>query len=169
MSFYRTNAEEGLKLVPQKLLREYAPENVGMYRFVRVRDRGRDYLEGPILNLAIAGYLLDDAKYSAHAARLILSLIAMKWCEGPVCDMKGSKFHHVCFTEDHMLTEVVLAMGFLGGVLKESAIERVTAKIEEAFWVIHEKNCEPGYRNFYESGDCRLSGNNAWGFVSTAV
>lgn len=152
MSFYRTNAEEGLKLVPQKLLREYAPENVGMYRFVRVRDRGRDYLEGPILNLAIAGYLLDDAKYSAHAARLILSLIAMKWCEGSVCDMKGSKFHHVCFTEDHMLTEVVLAMGFLGGVLKESAIERVTAKIEEAFWVIHEKNCEPGYRNFMNQG-----------------
>ncbi len=150
--FYRSNAEEALKIDHRAVMREYAPQTPGMYRFVRMRDRGREYLEGPILNLAIAGYLLENGTYSAHAARLILALTAMKWYEGPVCGMEGSAFHHVCFTEEHMLTEVVLAMGFLGGVLKESARRRIADKVEAAWKVIVEKCREPGYRNFMNQG-----------------
>ena len=70
-------------------MREYAPTSD--YRFVRVKDRGRAVLEGPILNLSIAGWLLEEPRYSAQAARLILALIAMKWCEGPICDLEGSR------------------------------------------------------------------------------
>lgn len=151
-SFYRNNAEEAMKIDYRTILREYAPQGEGMYRFVRVRDRGRRSLEGPILDLAVAGYLLENPEYSVQAARLILALTAMKWCEGPVCDMEGSEFHHVCFTEDHMLTEVTLAMGFLGGILKESARKRVAAKIQEAWKIIMEKCSEPGYRHFMNQG-----------------
>lgn len=150
--YYRTNAEKAMKIDYKAILREYVPQIPGMYRFVRVRDRGRTHLEGPVLNLAIAGYLLEEASYSEHAARLILALTAMKWCEGPVCDMEESQFHHVCFTEDHMLSEVSLAMGFLGGVLKEEAKKRVADKVETAWKVIWEKCSEPGYRNFMNQG-----------------
>ena len=148
--FFRTKAEEGMKIDPKAIIREYAP--TADYRFVRVRDRGRDVVEGPILNLAIGGWLLEEASYSAQAARLILALIAMKWCEGPICDLEGSKFHHVCFREDHLLTEVVLAMGFLGGVLAPKAEKRVADKIEAAWKVVCAKNSEPGYRNFMNQG-----------------
>lgn len=148
----RRNAEKGMLIDPVHVLREYAPQPPHMYRFVRVRDRGRENLEGPVLNLAIAGYLLEEPAYSRQAARLILSLVAMKWYEGPVCGMKGSHFHHVCFTEDHMLTEVSLALGFLGGVLKETARERMIDKIGEAWSVVVEKCKEPGYRSFMNQG-----------------
>lgn len=150
--FFRANAEEAMKIDRREVMREYVPQGAGMYRFVRVRDRGRVNLENPILNLAIAGYVLDEASYSVHAAELILAAAAMKWCEGPVCDMEGSGFHHVCFTEDHMLSSVTLAMGFLGGILKDEAKERIADKIEDAWKVIWEKCSEPGYRNFMNQG-----------------
>lgn len=150
--FYRSNAEEAMKIDHRAIMREYVPQTAGMYRFVRERDRGREHLENPILNLAIAGYVLNDPAYSAHAAELILAAIAMKWCEGPVCDMEGSQFHHVCFTEDHMLSSVTLAMGFLGGVLSGEAKERVADKIASAWKIIWEKCSEPGYRNFMNQG-----------------
>ena len=150
--FFRANAEEAMKIDRREVMREYVPQGAGMYRFVRVRDRGRVNLENPILNLAIAGYVLDEASYSVHAAELILAAAAMKWCEGPVCDMEGSGFHHVCFTEDHMLSSVTLAMGFLGGILKDEAKERIADKIEDAWKVIWEKCSELGYRNFMNQG-----------------
>ena len=152
LDFYNRNALEAMKIDHRSIIREYVPQPTGMYRFVRERDRGRVYLEGPILNLAIAGYLLDEAVYSRHAAELILALISMKWCEGPVCDMKDSKFHHVCFTEDHMLSEVTLAMGFLGGMFEDSARRRIADKIQKAWMIIKEKCREPGYRNFMNQG-----------------
>lgn len=150
--FYRTNAEEAMKIDHRAIMREYMPQSAGMYRFVRVRDRGREHLENPILNLAIAGYVLGEASYSAHAAELILAAVAMKWCEGPVCDMAGSQFHHVCFTEDHMLSSVTLAMGFLGGILGDEAKEWVADKILDAWKTVWEKCSEPGYRNFMNQG-----------------
>lgn len=148
--FFRAKAEEGMKIDPRAIMREYAP--TGDYRFVRAKDRGREIVEGPILNLAIGGWLLDEPRYSAQAARLILALIAMKWCEGPICDLEGSKFHHVCFREDHLLTEVVLAMGFLGGVFAPEAEKRIADKVEAAWKIVCIKNSEPGYRNFMNQG-----------------
>lgn len=149
-AFFRANAESGMEIDPRACMREYAPN--GDYRFVRVKDRGRKELGDPALELAIAGWLLEEPAYSAQAARLILALTAMKWCEGPICDLEGSKFHHVCFMESHRSTEVVLSMGFLGGILSREARERVTDKVEAAWKVICEKNDEPGYRNFMNQG-----------------
>lgn len=148
--FFRMKAEEGMKIDCASIMREYAP--TGDYRFVRVKDRGRDVVEGPIQNLAIAGWLLDEPKYSRQAARLILALIAMKWCEGPICDLEGSKFHHVCFREDHLSTEVILAMGFLGGMFTPKAQQWIDDKVEAAWKVVCAKNSEPGYRNFMNQG-----------------
>ncbi len=147
---FREKAEAGMEIDPKSVMREYAP--TADYRFVRVKDRGRAVLEGPILNLSIAGWLLEEPRYSAQAARLILALIAMKWCEGPICDLEGSRFHHVCFREDHLLTEVILAMGFLGGIFAPEAERRIADKVEAAWKVVCAKNSEPGYRNFMNQG-----------------
>ena len=148
--FFRNRAEEGMKIDRRSIMREYAP--TGDYRFVRMKDRGRAVLEGPILNLAISGWLLEEPAYSMQAAGLILALTAMKWCEGPICDLEGSGFHHVCFREDHLLTEVVLAMGFLGGIFTEGAQRRIADKVEAAWKMVCKKNSEPGYRNFMNQG-----------------
>lgn len=150
--FFRQNAEKAMEIKPEELLREYAPVEPHMYRFVRVRDRGRETPEKKILNLAIAGWLLEDEAYSRQAARLILALLPMKWHEGPVCEMEGSQFHHVCFTEDHLLAEVCLAMGFLGGIFTEAALERIYKKVEVIWLFIRSKCMEPGYRNFMNQG-----------------
>lgn len=151
-SFFIRNAEEGMEIKPEEVIREYVPVVPHLYRFVRERDRGRAVLEGPILNLAIAGWLLGEARYSYQAAKLILALLPMKWFEGPVCDMKGSQFHHVCFTEEHLLTEVSLAMGFLGGVFREPALRRIVVKLEGVWRFVRRKCLEPGYRNYMNQG-----------------
>lgn len=146
------NAEKAMSISPEAEIREYAPQPLHMERFVRVKDRGRVPLEGPILNLAIAGYLLEEERYSRQAARLILSLLPMKWFEGPICDMEGSRFHHVCFTEDHLVSEVCLAMGFLGGMFTDEALERIAEKIQSVWEFVVRKSMEPGYRNFMNQG-----------------
>lgn len=148
----RRHAQEGMKLNPKELVREYVPVMPHMYRFARVKDRGREVLEGRILNLAVAGYLLEEASYSYQAAKLILALIAMKWYEGPVCGMEGSRFHHVCFTEDHMLTEAALALGFLDGLFSDQVLLRIQDRVEEAWKFVRSKCLEPGYRNFMNQG-----------------
>lgn len=150
--FFHRNAKKAMEIIPGELLREYVPVEPHLYRFVRVRDRGRKIPEKNILNLAIAGWLLNEEAYSRRAAELILALLPMKWYEGPVCELEGSGFHHVCFTEDHLLTEVCLAMGFLGGFFAESAKTRIDKKIEETWLFIRSKCMEPGYRNFMNQG-----------------
>ena len=68
-----------------------------------------------------------------------MALIHMKWCESPICDMEGSGFHHVCFMEDHMLTEVGVALGFLGGIFTRKTLDKIVNKIEEA-WLFERGN-----------------------------
>lgn len=150
--YFSANAEVAMEIQVSEIMGEYAPVAPHMERFVRVRDRGRTVLEGPILNLAIAGWVLDEPRYSFQAAKLILALLPMKWFEGPVCEMKGSDFHHVCFTEEHLLTEVTLAMGFLGGIFREAAFEKILDKIKQVWAFVHSKSMEPGYRNYMNQG-----------------
>lgn len=57
--FFEERAEEAMKIHPEDVLGEYVPVAPHMYRFVRKKDRNRPLLEGPILNLAIAGWLLE--------------------------------------------------------------------------------------------------------------
>lgn len=148
----RENAEKALAVRVEDQMREYAPVTTNLYRFVRVRDRGRVPMENLILNLAVAGYLLKEPSYSYHAAKLIVAMLVMKWYEGPVCGMEGSKFHHVCFTEDHMVTEISLAMGFLGGIFTEEGIRQIVDKVEENWKFVCSKALEPGYRNYMNQG-----------------
>ncbi len=144
------NAETAMKVNVERQMGEYIPK--ADYRFVRLRDRGRIPMEGMILNLAVAGYLLQEPTYSYQAAKMIVAAIQMKWYEGSVCDMEGSKFHHVCFTEDHTVTEICLAMGFLGGIFKKDVICQIVEKVEENWRFVCKKNAEPGYRNFMNQG-----------------
>lgn len=146
------NAEKSMHIEPEKAIREFVPVSNHMYRFVRVRDRGRENFEEHILNLAIGGYVLEEAKYSNLAARMILSLLYMKWFEGPTCCMEGSTFHHVCFTEDHLSSQVCIAMGFLGDVFTEKGIEKIVNKVEDAWKWVTKKCEEQGYRSFMNQG-----------------
>lgn len=153
----RKKAEEGMRITPEDIMGEYVPVLPHMYRFVRKKDRGRPMPEGPVLNLAVAGWLLDEPEYSRRAAELILALLPMKWFEGPVCGIRESGFHHVCFTEEHLLSEVSLAASFLSGVFAEEAWERIVDKLRKTWSFVREKCREPGYRNYMNQGivSCR--------------
>lgn len=146
------NAQCAMEIQPEELIREFAPVKEHLYRFVRVRDRGRACMENHILNLAVAGFILDEEKYSNLAARMILSLVQMKWFEGPSCCMEGSQFHHVCFTEDHTSSEICMALEFLEGIFTDEALAMILKRLEEAYELIKEKCKEPGYRNYMNQG-----------------
>lgn len=145
-------AEEAMQIHPEDIMGEYVPVLPHMYRFVRKKDRNRPVPEGPILNLAVAGWVLDNAKYSRRSAELILALLPMKWFEGAVCEIKESGFHHVCFTEEHLLAEVALASCFLSGVFTEEAWEKIADKLKVIWSFVREKCMEPGYRNYMNQG-----------------
>lgn len=146
------NAECAMEIQPEEQILEFAPVKEHLYRFVRVRDRGRACMENHILNLAVAGYILEEEKYSNLSARMILSLVQMKWFEGPSCCMEGSQFHHVCFTEDHTSSEICMALEFLGGIFTDEALSMILKRLEEAYELINEKCREPGYRNYMNQG-----------------
>ncbi len=150
--FFEERAEEAMKIHPEDVLGEYVPVAPHMYRFVRKKDRNRPLLEGPILNLAIAGWLLERENYSRRAAQLILAMLQMKWFEGPVCEWEASDFHHVCFTEEHLLTELVLSCGFLKGVFTDQAWMMIAEKAEAVWKFVRSKCMEPGYRNYMNQG-----------------
>lgn len=139
--------------VPENEIREYLATEEHMYRFVRVRDRNRKPLEESVTDLAIAGWLTDNKEWSLLAARMVLSIVyTPKWFEGPVCCLEGSDFHHVCFTEDHYLSAVVVATGFLGDILTDEAIKIIMDKVEEAWKWVDFKCSERGYRHFMNQG-----------------
>lgn len=146
----RRNAQKAMEVHVEDQMGEYVPK--ADYRFVRLRHRGRTPMEGMILDLALAGYLLKEPDYSYQAAKMILAMLKMKWYEGSVCDMEGSQFHHVCFTEDHTVSEFALAMGFMGGMFREDVLEQILDKVEANWKFVCQKNQEPGYRNFMNQG-----------------
>lgn len=148
----RKLAEEGMRIHPEEIMAEYVPVLPHMYRFVRKKDRNRPVPEGPILNLAVAGWVLENAEYSRRSAELILALLPMKWFEGAVCDIPESGFHHVCFTEEHLLAEVALASCFLSGVFTEEAWKKIADKLKDIWSFVREKCMEPGYRNYMNQG-----------------
>lgn len=145
-------AEEAMRIHPEDIMGEYVPVLPHMYRFVRKKDRNRPVPEGPILNLAVAGWVLGNTEYSRRSAEMILALLPMKWFEGAVCEMKESGFHHVCFTEEHLLAEVALASCFLSGVFAETAWRKIADKLKDIWSFVREKCMEPGYRNYMNQG-----------------
>lgn len=145
-------AEKAMQIRPEDIIGEYVPVLPHLYRFVRKKDRNRPVPEGPILNLAVAGWVLENSEYSRRSAELILALLPMKWFEGAVCEIKESGFHHVCFTEEHLLAEVALASCFLSGVFTEEAWRKVVDKLQEIWSFVREKCMEPGYRNYMNQG-----------------
>ena len=145
-------AKEAMQIHPEDIMGEYVPVVPHLYRFVRKKDRNRPVPEGPILNLAVAGWVLDNTEYSKRSAELILALLPMKWFEGAVCEIKESGFHHVCFTEEHLLAEVALASCFLSGVFAEKAWEKIAEKLKVIWSFVREKCMEPGYRNYMNQG-----------------
>ncbi|HEY3328860.1 MAG TPA: hypothetical protein VGK19_02475 [Capsulimonadaceae bacterium] len=132
---------------PEAEIREYVPCVEHLYRYVRVRDRGRTPIEEPMMVLAIAGYLLDRPDWSRLAARMVLSVAhTPRWFEGPQSATPGSSWRHVCFMEDHYSSAVATALQFVGSYLTDAGRKAAIDAVERAWPVIDEKCAEPGYR-----------------------
>lgn len=138
---------------PEKEIREYMPVNEHLYRYVRVRDRGRSPLAANITTLAIAGILFEKPEWSFMAARMILCAVKTPcWFEGPQCCMEGSNWHHVCFVEDATLSAIAMALGFLGGVFTSKALQEIKEALEKNYKTIVKCCEEQGYRQFSNQG-----------------
>lgn len=151
----RRCAEEYQSYAPEPDIRDYIPCDEHMFRYVRVRDRGRPRWEHPqrVQVLALAGYLDNQPAWSRLAARMVLAITHTPyWFEGPQGHCPGSDWHHVCFMESHVMGALCTALPFLGDWLTPTARALVLDRIEDA-WALVNASCEePGYRWFMNQG-----------------
>lgn len=134
-------------LTPEAEIREFLPCNEHLWRYVRVRDRGRRPLAEDIAIMALAGYLHDRPDWTRMAARMILCAAhTPNWFEGPVGCFPGSTWHHVCFTEDHHVAAIAFAMPFVEKQLTPVGREKVLDAVEKAWNTVDRTCAEPGYR-----------------------
>lgn len=137
--------------MPEKEIREFLPVGEHLYRYARVRDRGRKPLN--FSGLAVAGYFFRKKEWSLLAARKILCAVKTpNWFEGPQCCMEGSTWHHVCFTEQSTVSDMIIALSFLQGVFTEKALGEIKAAIEKNYRRIVKCCEEKGYRRFSNQG-----------------
>ena len=146
-------ANQMQNFIPENEIREFVPCEPHFFRYVRVRDRNRRCLENDISTMAIAGYIFNRPEWTELAARMIMSIVhTPNWFEGPICCFEGSTFHHVCFMEDHYLSDIVIAMGFMGDVFNDKGLNLIANAIEKAWQVVNQKCEEPGYRWYMNQG-----------------
>ncbi len=138
---------------PEPHIREFYPCIEHLYRYVRVRDRQRPDWNPPIRLLALAGWLCDRPDWSRLAARLMLAAAhTPHWFEGPQGCTPGSDWHHVCFTESHVLGALAFALQFTGDLLTPAATGMILDRMEEAWRLVNRKCEEPGYRWYMNQG-----------------
>lgn len=75
-----------------------------------------------------------------------------KWFEGPQGCMEGSTWHHVCFMEDHHISAIAVALGYLGDILTPAGIDIVLKAIEKAWQQVNHTCEEKGYRWYMNQG-----------------
>ncbi len=138
---------------PEPHIREFYPCVEHLYRYVRVRDRQRPDWNPPIRLLALAGWLCDRPDWSRLAARMMLAAAhTSHWFEGPQGCTPGSNWHHVCFTESHVLSALAFALQFTGDLLTPTATGMILDRMEEAWRLVNRKCEEPGYRWYMNQG-----------------
>lgn len=138
---------------PETQIGRYMPVVKHVYRYVRIRDRGREVFFGKVFPLAAAGYLFDNPKWSALAARIIMSMVKCPcWFEGPQCRLEGSTWHHVCFTEFSAVTEILTSISFLGGMFTEKAKKEIIDAVQNGYKTVVKCCRENGYRKFSNQG-----------------
>jgi hypothetical protein len=137
---------------PEGWVREFIPCEEGLYRFVRVRDRGRPPFDDAMTTLAVAGFLCDRPDWSKLAARMVLAAAHMHWFEGPQSCFPGSSWHHGCYMEDHYGSAVAVTLPSVAGWLTPTGTARVLDALETAWAVVNEKAAEPGYRWYMNQG-----------------
>ena len=140
----RRNAQKAMEVHVEDQMGEYVPK--ADYRFVRLRHRGRTPMEGMILDLALAGYLLKEPDYSYQAAKMILAMLKMKWYEGSVCDMEGSQFHTSALQRIILSPNSPWPWALWGGCSGKMCWSRFWDKVEANWKFVCQKNQEPGYR-----------------------
>ncbi len=132
---------------PENDIRLFVPCVEHLYRYVRVRDRNRRDMLGPIMLLSLAGWLCDRKDWSLRGARAMLSLAATPhWFEGPQGCFPGSAWHHVAFMEAHCLCAAAIGLQFLGDLLTPTAREKVLDRIAAAWELVDARCREGGYR-----------------------
>ncbi len=139
---------------PEKEIRGYVPVQIGSYRHNRERDRYRKEInELEITTLAIGGYFLDKPEWTNMAARMIMCIVKTPhWFEGPQCHVEGSTWHHVCFLESDLTVAISVALGFMGGVFTQKAIDEIMTAMKKHYKTILKCCAENGYRRFMNQG-----------------
>ncbi len=138
---------------PEDWIREFIPCAEHLYRYVRIRDRGRPPFDDAMMTLAVAGFLCDRADWSKLAARMLLAAAhTPNWFEGPQGCCPGSRWHHVCFMEDHYGSAVAVALPLVAGWLTPAGTARVLDALETAWAVVNEKAEELGERWYMNQG-----------------
>lgn len=144
---------------PERDIREYLPVEVHLYRYVRVRDRGRELLSPRMLTLAIAGFLFEKPEWSYMSARILMCIVKTpNWFEGPQCCMEDSTWHHVCFVEERTVINIAVATGFLGGIFTEKALHEIHNAMEKHYKTIVKCCLEEGYRYYMNQGMVECAG-----------
>lgn len=153
LSELKRAATQWEQYAPEKDIREFVPCVEHLFRYVRVRDRGRPIWEDGLNLLALAGYLCEREDWSHLAARLMLSVVRTPhWFEGPQGCFPGSGWHHVCFMEAHFSSALCFALQFTGNLLTPDATRLILDRIEEAWRLINARCEEPGYRWYMNQG-----------------
>lgn len=138
---------------PEGDIRQFVPCTEHLFRYVRVRDRGRPLWEDGLYLLPLAGYLCEREDWSRLAARLMLSVAHTPcWFEGPQGCFPGSNWHHVCFMESHFSSALCFALQFTGDLLTPRATSLILDRIEEAWRLINTCCEQPGYRWYMNQG-----------------
>ncbi len=152
-------ATDSEDFTPEAQIGRYLPMHKGLYRYTRVRDRNRIVMQSRIVILAVAGYLFNERKWSHLAARTLMSIVKTpNWFEGPQCDLEGSTWHHVCFTEQAVVQAIFFSLGFLGGMFTQKAIEEIKVAVFKHYKTIVKCCKEQGYRKFSNQGMVESAG-----------
>jgi len=138
---------------PENDIRLYIPVHESLYRYTRVRDRSRKEIHNAIPMLAAAGYFFDKPQWTNMAARLIMCLIKTPyWFEGDQGRVEGSTWHHVCFTEQEVISQITVSLGFMGGVFSSDALAEILEVLKKNYKTVLKCCREKGYRRFSNQG-----------------
>ena len=112
----RAQAEEDMKMEPEKCIGTYAPSTD--HRWIRVRDRGRKPFQEPMRRLGFVGLVDQNPDMCRMAVRIALSAAhCTYWTESHMGVFPGDSWHHRSFLEQAYCTSCAFVLDWCGHFL----------------------------------------------------